>query len=475
MTENLKILFVYHNPFEDGRICISIASLSGMLKQHGFDTKLFDTTFWRDRNEENLMENRKIREKLGGYKTVKEYNPQRKIVDLKEKFRDAVTKYKPDLIAATSTSHEFNSLLKFVHPIKMEFKIPFIVGGSHATADPDKAIQKKTVDFVCIGEGEGPLLDLVIRMKEKRDYSDISSLWIKKDSGDIVKNPIRSQNNNLDVLPDPDWDLFDSRHIIRPFEGELKRYGFFETSRGCPHNCSYCLNAKLHKIKTEDGKKFASYRYHSPEEIVRKVKKYKDKYQINHVQFIDENMANMPLDRLKKLTKLYKLEVNIPFFTQSRPDPFVRQPEKAKLMADMGCIMLGIGVETANENLNTRILNRPMKTSTVEGGTKILKDAGILIATYYIIGFPTETKEMIENTIKLHKRIKPDRYSVRFLHPYPGTPIRDYCISKGYFRDDFEERIEFDSYFSEPILNLPSPPHPTKQELIELRDKFSKI
>ena len=409
MADNFKILFVYHNPFEDGRICTSIASLGGMLKENGFETALFDTTFWRDKNENNLMENRKIREKLGGYKAVKGYDPQRKIVDLKENFRDAVARYEPDLIAATSTSHEFNSLLEFVYPTKQEFNIPLIVGGSHATADPDRAIQKKAVDIVCIGEGEGPLLDLVLRMREKKDCSDISSLWIKNVRGDIVKNPIRSQNNNLDVLQDPDWDLFDERHLIRPFEGELKRYGFFETSRGCPHNCSYCLNAKLHKITTEDGKKFASYRYHSPEEIVRKIKKYKEIYQINHVQFIDENMANMPLDRLEKLAKLYKKQIGLPFFTQSRPDPFVRQPEKAKIMADMGCIMLGIGVETADEELNKTILNRPMKISTVEKGVNILKDAGIMVATYYIIGFPTETKEMIEKTIDLHKRIKPDR------------------------------------------------------------------
>ncbi len=469
-----KVLFIFHNPFEDGYMPLAVASLSGMMKAHGISTALFDTTFWRDVNQVNLHENRLVREKLGGYKKVAGYNPQREIVDVKARFRELVEQFRPNLIAATSTSHEFNSLMEFVLPVKKDYGIPVIVGGSHPTSCPEKVIAKEGVDMICLGEGEEPLLQLVKRMEAGEDYSNIPSLWVKKE-GIVIRNAIKPQYHNLDVLPEPDWDLFDIRHRIRPFEGELKRYGFFEVSRGCPFNCSYCLNSRLHQLTTSDGKPFTSYRFYTPKEVIRRMKKYKDKYDYNHVQFVDENMANLPVEKLRELAERYKQEIGVGFFTQCRPEAFVNNPEKATIMAEMGCRMVGIGVESGNMELCRTILNRPMREGVVEEAVKILKKAGIMVAAYYIIGFPTETKEMILQTLEVHKKIRPHRHSVRFLHPYPGTPIRDLVVKMGYLREDFEEQEHPDSYFTEPILDLPSPPHPNKEELKQLRDMFATV
>jgi radical SAM superfamily enzyme YgiQ (UPF0313 family) len=215
--------------------------------------------------------------------------------------------------------------------------------------------------------------------------------------------------------------------------------------------------------------KHSVYRYHSPKEIVRVIKKYKKKYKFNHIQFIDENISTMPLKVLEELSKLYKKEVNVGFFCMARPEPIVAEPRKAKLLADMGCVMVALGAESGNEELKKRILNRPMKNEILIKASKLLRDEGILISLYNIIGFPEETKDMIFDTIKLNKIIQPDRYSVRFLVPYQGTPIRDYCFKKGYLKDDKKF-----SFLIEPTLNLPSPPHPTKSELIYIKENFGR-
>ncbi|MFH1612743.1 MAG: radical SAM protein, partial [bacterium] len=346
------------------------------------------------------------------------------------------------------------------------------VGGSHATVVPEKAIQKEGVDIICIGQGEKPLLELIQRMEQGRDITNIPSLWIKTSDGKIIKNKIGLQIENMDEIPESDWDLIDEKHRIRPFEGELKNYGWFEISRGCPFNCSYCINSKLHKIELDGGMSPGTYRFFSPEEIIKRMKKYKDKYGFNHVQCIDENMAALPLETLKKFAILYKEYIGCSFFTQSRPECFIVHPEKAKIMAEMGCKMVGLGVESGNEELRRTILNRHIKDGVVEQAVEILKDAGIMVAAYYIIGFPTETKEMIQQTIDLHRRIKPHRFSVRFLHPFPGTQIRKLCVEKGYIKENYEDLRQDASFFAEPVLNLPSPPHPTKEELIELRKEF---
>lgn len=468
----MKVLFIYHNRVESGYMPQSIAVLGGMLKQGGIETKLFDTSFYRDINSPLVQDDRTTRanQKKGGF-LIKNLGREREVVDLKAKFRETVENYHPDLIAATSTSFEFNSLLDFVTPTTMEMKIPFIVGGVHTTVVPEKAIRKKGLDIICIDEGEKPLLELARRIEKKQNYYDIPNLWFKTPEGNIIRNGIGAFFEKMDELPESDWDIIDEYHRIRPFEKEIMKYGWFETSRGCPFNCSYCVNSKLHTIKREGGNMHPGiYRFFTPEEIIRRMKEKKDKYGYNHVQLIDENMANMPVADLEHLAGLFREHIGVGFFTQSRPECFTKTPEKAKIMADMGCKMIGLGVESGNYELRKNILHRPMKDGIVEKAVENLKKADIMVSTYYIIGFPTETEEMIQQTIDLHRRIKPDRFSVRFLHPFPGTPIRELCVNKGYIPNEYEEQAA--SFFSTPVLNLPSPPHPTKERLIELKKEF---
>jgi len=462
-----KVLFVYHNELEEGFMPASLAVLGGVMKAAGVESKLFDTSFWKDKNSKIKENDRQVREKTGEFKKVSGFNPEREVVDLKEKFLEVVEEFKPDLIAATSTSYEFNSLIDFMLPAKNKFNILVIVGGSHTTVAPEKAIQKEGVDIVCVGEGEKALLELAKRIEQKQSFNDIPNLWVKTPAGEVIKNDVAPQIE-MDDLPEPDWDLFDARHRARPFEGELKNYGFFEISRGCPFSCSYCINAKLHEIyRSFPNSKL--FRFHSPEEIVRRIKKFKEKYSFNHIQFVDENLSVMPLETLKKLADLYSKEIGVGFFMMARPEGIVAEPEKAKIFAKMGCRMAALGAESGNEALKKAILNRPMKNETLEKAAKLLKDAGILVSIYNIIGFPTETKEMIFDTIRLNRKIQPDRYSVRFLVPYPGTAIRKYCEEKGYIDPDYEETIGNVSFLIEPVLNLPSPPHPTKQELMDIK------
>lgn len=470
----MKVLFVYHNRVEDGYMPQALAVLGGAMKEKGIETKLFDTTFYRDINSPFGRSDREVREsqKKGGFKKVDGFNFQREEVDLKEKFRHVVESYRPDLVAATSTSFEFNSLVDFVTPTTMQMKIPFIVGGSHATVVPEKAIDKKGVDIICRGEGELPLQELAKRIEKKESYYDIPSLWFKTPEDKIIKNKVGRPIEKMDNLPISDWSIIDERHRIRPFEGVIKKYGWFEISRGCPFNCSYCINSKLHTIAREGGMHPGTYRFFKPEEIIKRMKEKKEQYGYEHISLADENMANMPVSDLEHLAELFKNEIGVSYFTQSRPECFVKNPEKAKIMAEMGCKIIGIGIESGSSWLRENILHRHMPDGIVETAVENLKNAGIMVAAYYIIGFPNETEEMVQQTIALHRKIRPERFSVRFLHPFPGTPIRNLCVENGYIKEDYENLIQDASFFTKPVLNLPSPPHPTKERLIELKKEF---
>ncbi|MFH0712183.1 MAG: radical SAM protein [archaeon] len=470
----MKVIFVYHNRVEGGFMPISIATLGGALKRNGIEAKVFDTTFYRDKNSPFLEDDIDIRQgKKGGYKKVAGYDHTRETVDLTEKFHEEVEKYKPDLIAATSTSFEFHSLTDFILPTKRKLGIPVIIGGSHATVVPYEAIQNPAIDYVCVGEGERPLLELVKRLETNQDTSNIPNLVTKTNNGKIITNS-RYPILHMDETPDPDWSLLSEKHRIRPFEGKIENYGFFEWSRGCPHKCSYCINSALHKMKAPGDIQPGNYRFFSPEENIRRMMGKKQEPGFTHIQLIDENVTAMPRKDFEKFAELYKGNIGVGFFTQSRPENLIGESGKAKILAEMGCKMVAMGMESGNADLRKNVLNRPMRDGVIEEAVEAIRREGMKVAAYYMIGFPSETEEMIKETIALHKRVQPDRFSVRFLHPFPGTEIRELCIKKGYIDKDHEFKDQGVNFFRAPVLDLPSPPHPSRERLIELRQEFEQ-
>lgn len=489
-----RVLFGYFNALEEGFIHPGLSVLGGMMRDHSIDHELFDTSFWRDESLPVAENARQIRERMGEFKRVEGYDPERKPVNIREKFREHVERFRPDLIALGLTSFEFEEALNYVTPIAREFGIPVMVGGPHATVAPDKAILHSGVDIVCIGDGELPLLATVRGINQGRSVSNVPGLWLKdRESGNVLKNPRGKGIENLDDLPLPDWDMFDSRHRVRPFEGQLKNYAYIEISRGCPFKCSYCIQPVLHEIPGDDS---SNYKFHTAENIISRVVAMKERFGFNHVQLIDENLPTMPLRDLEEISGLWEKHVNpngdVTIFTMSRPEYLVRKfstgkwiddngsvisSGKAEILKRMGVKMIAIGAESGSEWLRENVLRRPMQPGILEAASRVLKNVGIKTSLYNIMGFPEETREIVLETIDQLRRISPEKYSVRFLTPYPGTPIREYAIQRGFIEEGYEEK-RATSFLHEPVLETDGKPtingevHPTKAELLRLRELF---
>ncbi len=321
-----------------------------------------------------------------------------------------------------STSHRAARIISF---LKKNFDIPIVYGGVHATISPEDCI--KYADIICVGEGEGAVLDLAKAIEKNKPIDKIKNLWIKKDSK-IIKNPVRNIIDDVDKLPLPDYDIknhyiLDKGKIRKFREYDLAGQIFFLTGRGCPYGCDYCSNSFFNKLY--EGKRKKILRWHSPKYIINGILKLKKKFPetLGYFDIRDDTFSLRPLSDIKKFCKLYKEKVNLRF--KCLGDPKTIDDEKIKLLVDAGCTDIIVGIQ-GSERTNLEIYHRNQTDKDVLKAAEILnryKDK--LTVMYDIITCnPYEKPEDIINLINLLQKIpKPYYLSVNNLVFFPGSQL----------------------------------------------------
>ena len=253
--------------------------------------------------------------------------------------------------------------------------------------------------------------------------SDIPGL-IWKDSTGIVRANERAWVKNLDSLPFPAWDLIDPRRY---------RWGYsFMTSklpaapmamtRGCPYSCTFCGS---HLISGRRVRK------RSGDSILAEMKLLKRDYGVRAIDIVDENFAfdgNFVREFCERLlSERLDIAWNCPYGVRldSLDEDLVR------LMARSGCFGLSVGVESGSQ----RVLDSVKKQLKIEEITEkvrmIKRVSTIMVQGYFIIGFPDETHDEIEATIRLACSLPFDLVTFCPLRVTPGTEIYSDLLSSG--------------------------------------------
>lgn len=337
--------------------------------------------------------------------------------------------FKPDLIGISSMSCFAYKIPDLIHHIRRQFKGPIILGGVHATVAPEKAIAIPDLSGIVIGEGELPLLEFVDCMNHSNvNYKKLNSFWFR-DKDKIIRNPIRSKAEDLDALPFPDRELFDFNRLLT--ENPVAE---FMCSRGCPFQCSYCINTKLNELYSGKSK---LVRYRSIENIITEIKEVASKYpKMNQIEFHDDTFT-LRKEWLKEFSSVYKREIGLPFACNVRPGTI---DEKIPLLLkEANCTEVRIGIEAGNDFIRNKILKRNLSKEDIIKDFKRFKDVGIRTWAFNMIGIPYETVSMIEETINLNRLVKPDFAQVSIFVPYPGTETLRICEEKGWLTDRITE------------------------------------
>ncbi len=304
-------------------------------------------------------------------------------------------------------------------------QIPIVYGGVHATICPEDCI--KYSDIVCIGEGEGAVVDLAKAIEKNKPKDKIKNLWVRKKNGKIIKNPVRRIIDNIDKLPMPDYDIQDHYLLehgkIRNFlEYDLGGQIFFLTGRGCPYGCDYCSNSFFNELYK--GKRKQILRLHSPEYIIKGILYMKKKFpSLGYFDIRDDSFYLRSHKDIRQLCKLYKEKVKMRF--KCLGDPKTIDKEKIALLVDAGCTDIIVGIQ-GSERTNLEIYHRNQTDANVLRASSIINKYKDKLAVMYdvIACNPYEKPKDIINLIRLLQKIpKPYFLSVNNLVFFPGSQL----------------------------------------------------
>jgi len=392
----MKILFVYPNVTSQRSPQLGICMIASVAHQLGHECYMFDLTCI----------------------------PRGKEVST---FKSKIESIKPDLLAVSCRSNEWPMIEKLFQSVNVS-NILKVFGGPHATVAPEETLE--IADIAVIGEGENTFSELLKRIKDGKDISKIAGTWTKK-NGSIIKNDMRDLISDLDNLPFPYWNIFDSIHYKKSYVMEHFKgagiVGTFETTRGCPYGCTYCTNDYIRGLYKDKGK---WRREKSPERIIEEVKKFRDEYGLDGIYWIDEVVLTN-IDRLKKFRDLYVSEIGVPFVFMERPENMT--DEKVSIIKQAGAKMVSIGIESGDENIRRNLLNRHHSQETIINAFQTAKKYGITTYAFTMIGFPGEDRESIKNTYNLLKQAQPDKVQTTIFFPLGKTKLYEKTVREGLF------------------------------------------
>lgn len=332
-------------------------------------------------------------------------------IEMKKLLQD----FEPDIVGIQAMSSTFPSV-QVVSKVCKEYnsKCPVIVGGIHATIQPERVIADPNIDFVVVGEGEITMLELVKSIRICNNFfHDIDGIYYK-DNGTI------KQTKKRDFIPDLDNILFPARNlVINPHLYNNNEFGSVIFGRGCPFNCTFCNSNSLWS---------RNVRSRSPENMVSEIILLKNQYGIKTIAFQDDTLTFNQKRLFNLCSLLIKENLKVNWTSFSRVE--IINQENLSLMKRSGAIALTFGVESGSERM-LKLMNKKISLDQVLNARNLLGKNGIDFACTVLVGTPDETKEDLKQTISFLKKLKPDSVGVCTYTPYPGSQMYDRAVELG--------------------------------------------
>jgi len=313
---------------------------------------------------------------------------------LPERCVEELERLRPDVVGLSAMTYEAGCMHEVAKLVKQRLpEAKVVCGGPHPSVADDDVMRDENVDFVVRGEGEFIFADLCDRIEAgATDFSDCQGLNWRREDGEVVRNEDRPPPTDLDELPFPAWDLVphEKYHTV-PRGGVIYAHKEFATmfsSRACPWRCTYCHNSY--------GKTF---RERSAEHVLAEIDLLVRDYGIREIVFMAD-IFNFPPDRAKRIAQSlidrdYGLKLTFP--NGFRGD--ILDEELVVLLKRAGMYRCMIAVESAVPRIQ-KVMKKNLKIEKVRKIVEFTARQGVMVHGAFMLGFPTETEDEMEATIR---------------------------------------------------------------------------
>ena len=312
------------------------------------------------------------------------------------------------------TGRPIQQAIRISEFIRERTSAPIVLGGTHATLLPEQTLESPLIDYIVIGKGEAPFLNLVKALKTNQSVTGLKQVGYKE-NGKIIVNRGSVPEIKVNRIP---------YHILsryaRPSSVPII------SSYGCPYNCSFCvekvLHPKYHEIAISDVML-----------MIQGALELKPGF----INFIDDNF----LVNRKRVIELFSLcrENNFNFQTvcTGRVDEVLSlDDDDVGFLRQRGLVGIFFGIESGSRKI-LKLVNKRITPDMVLKLNLRMKKEGIAPHYSFMAGFPTETKEDREETVRLMDRLKQENpqavvWKINNYTPYPGTELYDLAVQYGF-------------------------------------------
>lgn len=341
-----------------------------------------------------------------------------------------IKEFNPSVVGISNWSPTYHEAIRIFRLIKsIDKNIVTVIGGPHATSYADKTMENAEVDYLFIGESELSFPVFLEEIeKEKPDFSKVLGLCYRSPTMGVVKNE-QCLEENLDIIKIPDYDFINLPAYIK--NGYRYGAGYRQNApvwvtRGCPYRCGYC------SAPFQNGK---PVRAHSIEYMMQWIKFLYHEKGIRKINIVDDNFTFHT--KYAKAFCRAVIDLNLADLYFGTPNG-IRQErtdfELFQLMKRAGWEYVIIAPESGSPKVLER-MHKDLDLATIPPKVKEIKEAGLKVYGFFILGYPGETLKDLAETEKFILDCKFDYAVLSHFQPLPGTPIYDELVDSGEIED----------------------------------------
>ncbi len=344
-------------------------------------------------------------------------------------------------------------------------------GGGWSTYNPTEILQLvPELDLIVLGEGEQTFSELYDEINNgTQDYDKVNGLCVRGENNTFKFTAPRALISNLDDIPFPAYDLFETEIYFKfssiPLSVESynsKRRASTVWERGCPRGCTFCSHNGMSRIDLQNiygegdrknGEKLVRIsdkendtfqlpaRWPTPEYAINNVKLLVDKFNVDFISILDENMTSN-LKWTQEFCDLYVsegLDKTVKWGTLGDAPSVAVKPQIIQTMKDAGCAYISFGFESASDKVLNQDIQKGQTREHLQITIDTIKKAKMTPITTFMIGNAHENIDDLMETVDfwIQNNAEIDPF---ICTPYVGSPI--FYDNQDYLLQQYDSRLK---------------------------------